>query len=383
MSPLLRRSWLGTLVVLLACCTVAPPAEVAPSATPAPTATTNPADEYLVALTGFRYAPLEGPFHSFLSELESGSLQEIVAGKSARSMRSNDDDYRVSVYVYALRPLAAGTAGAQDDIVKKIAGSAWLDDVGIGGRTVAYVEKNSFSVYAWLHRTFFVVVASGDNDRAYTIARSLIDANTTESRYIISGQVTSKATGGPVSGVTVVLFKGGFAPCCQFAMPSVSTGNTGRFSMTLPEGSYRIMFYPYGVDGYGTAWWKDGATFESATDLTVTKNIGQIDGALPAGHAVRGTVTSDYGGALAGAHVDVFSADGGWVTSTTTVDDGRYLVRLAPGQYRVYVSAPRGSEVHGLWWPGVPAADRSRLLGVPSKESLQLDVELKGEVHSN
>jgi len=380
----LRRAWLG-VAVAIACCTSAPPPDVvaSPTETPVPTASPNPADEYLVPLTGFRYAPLEGTYHAFVKELESGSLQEIVAGKSARSLLFNGDDYRVSVYVYALRPLAAGTAGAQDDIVDKIAGSAWVDDVGLGGRTVAYLDKGSFSAYAWLQRTFFVVVVSGDDDRAYTIARSLIDANTVESRFIITGQVTSKATGGPLSGVTVVLFKGGFAPCCYLAMPSVSTGATGRFSMTVPEGDYRIMFYPYGLDGLGTAWWKDGTTFESATDLTVTKNAAQIDSALPAGHAVRGKVSTDYGGALAGAHIDIYSADGGWVTSTTTVEDGRYMVRLAAGQYRVYVAGPRASELHGLWWPNAVEAEGSRLLGVPSKESQQLDIELKGEVHSN
>jgi carboxypeptidase family protein len=377
-----RRAWLCTLVALLVGCS-APPEVFTPSATPAPGASANPADDYLVALTGYRYAPLEGPFHSFLKELESGSLQDIVAGKSTRSILLSGDDYHVSVYVYALRPLAAGAAGAQDDIVEKIAGSAWIEDVGLGGRTVAYLEKDYFSAYAWLQRTFFVVVVSEDSDRAYAIARNLIDGNTLEARYIITGQVSSKTTGGPLSGVTVVLFKGGFAPCCDLAMPSVITGTTGRFTMTVPEGNYRIMFYPYGLEGYGVAWWKEGASFENATDLTVTKNTGQIDGSLPAGIAVRGTVTSDYGGGLSGAHVDVFSADGGWVTSTVTVDDGNYLVRLAPGQYRVWVGAPHGSALHGLWWPGVTAADRSRLLGVPSRESEQLDLELKGNVQSN
>ncbi|MDP9282085.1 MAG: carboxypeptidase-like regulatory domain-containing protein [Chloroflexota bacterium] len=388
MSLVPRRSWLGTLVVMLACCTSTPPQEAAaPSATPAVTVTAsaNPADEYLLALTGFRYAPLEAPLPSFVKELESGSLQDIVAGKSARSIVFNGDPYRVAVYVYALRPLAAGAAGAQEDITDKIAGAAWTDDVGLGGRTVAYIEKSSLAAYAWLQRTFYVVVVgtNTDTDRTYAIARALIDANTTEARYIITGQVTSKMTGGPLSGVEIVLFKGGFARCCDLAMPSVITGSTGRYQMTAPEGNYRIMFYPRGIDGYGTTWWKDGATFESAIDLTVTKNTNQIDGALPVGHVVRGTVTSNFGGVLSGAHVDVFSADGGWVTSATTVDDGRYLLRLVSGDYRVYVSAPHGSELHGLWWPGVTASDRSRLLGVPSKDSQQLDIELKGEVKSN
>jgi len=383
----MRRSWFGLLFVMLVSCTSSPPAEVTPSATPLPSATanTNPADEYLLALTGFRYAPLEAPLPSFVTELESGSLSDIVAGKAARSIVFNGDAYRVSVYVYALRPLAAGAAGAQDDITDKTAGSAWTDDIGLGGRTVAYIEKGSLAAYAWLQRTFYVVVvgADSDTDRSYAIARALIDANSTESRYIITGQVTSKTTGGPLAGVEIVLFNGGFARCCDLAMPSVITGSTGRYQMTVPEGEYRIMFYPRGLEGYGTAWWKDGATFETATDLTLTKNANQVDGALPAGHVVRGTVTSDYGGPLSGAHVDVFSADGGWVTSASTVDGGRYLLRLVPGNYRVFVSAPRGSELHGLWWPGVTGSDRSRLLAVPSKDSQQLDVELKGDVHSN
>jgi hypothetical protein len=381
------RSCLVTVLLLAGCAQpparVEPTASPVPSATAAPSPTANPADEYLVTLTGFRFAPYEGPTHSFLKELESGTLQDIVTGRSARSVRSGDEDYRVTVYVYALRVVAAGTAGKQEDIVERIAGSGWIDDTGLGGRTVAYIRKSSDAAYAWLQRTFFVVVVSEDHAHALTITRSLIDANTTEARFTITGQVTSRATGGPLLGVEVLLFKGGFAPCCDVAMPSVSTGITGRFSIIVPEGSYRIMFYPYGIDGYGVAWWKDGASFESATDLIVTKNIGQIDRALPAGHVVSGKVTSDYGGGLVGAHVDVFSADGGWVASTSTVLGGRYLVRLAPGQYRVYVTGPRGSELHGLWWPGETASDRSRLLGVPSKDSQQLDVELKGAVRSN
>jgi hypothetical protein len=86
---------------------------------------------------------------------------------------------------------------------------------------------------------------------------------------------------------------------------------------------------------------------------------------------------------LSGAHIDFYSADGGWVTSATTVDDSRYVVRLVPGDYRVHVWGPRGSDLRAFWWPGVTAADRSRLVGVPSKDSQQLDIELKGAIKSN
>ena len=384
MSRKLRGPSLGGLMLVLACCT-STPVEALPTDTPAPSATANPADEYLVALIGFRYAPIEASAPSFVKELDSGALRDVVAGKSARSILLSGDPYRVSVYVYALRALAAGKAGAQEDILDTAAGAAWIDDVGLSGRTVAYIHKDSLTAYAWLQRTFlvFVVGADSDLDRTYAIARALIDRNSTESRYIVTGQVTSKATHGPLAGVDIILFRGGFAPCCDLAMPSVATGPTGRFTMTVPEGNYRILFHPRRLDGYATTWWKDGATFETATDLVVSKNMNEIDGALPAGHVVQGRVTSNFGSSLAGAHVDVYSADGGWVTSATTVDDGRYFVRLAQGEYRVHVSAPRGTRLPAVWWPGVTTSDRSRILVVPSKESQQLDIELAGEIRSN
>jgi hypothetical protein len=181
----------------------------------------------------------------------------------------------------------------------------------------------------------------------------------------LGGQVISRSTGVPIPDVTVNIVTAG-PVCCDGHIPLVYTGPTGRFSVTLPAGTYRVLFYPAGIDGYGPAWWKGATDFESATDVVVTtKNVYLPDAALPTGRGVLGTIVDAAGQGVTGAHVDAFAADGGgFVAEGTTAPGGRFLMRLPFGTYRLLFWAPADLKLEPRWWPDAKKIDQSELITI-------------------
>src|SRR5438552_18108566 len=56
---------------------------------------------------------------------------------------------------------------------------------------------------------------------------------------------------------------------------------------------------------------------------------------------IRGKVTNDHGGALAGAEVDAVSTSSGFVRTAKAGSDGAFqLAGLTPGEYNIVVAAP-------------------------------------------
>lgn len=344
-----------------------------------PTPTPPPLSEkYLAPLLGFRYAPLDQKITApYLIALAAHKGQtNIVIDSVGRSITYNEDPYDVSVLVFAIDPLQAGRAATQKELVNAIAAGNELTSFNLEGRSAQFFESETHrSNFAWLQQTYFVIVTGQDETKMLRIAGALVRANSTEVHYTVNGVVTA-TDGKPVEDVTVILW---FADttCCTRVVPPVYTGATGRYQLSVPEGTYRIEFYPYGLAGLGTTWWKGASDFETATDLVVLgRNAVAIDATMPVGLRVRGTVRTSAGG-LANAHVDVYSdATGGWVAGISSSDDGRYSLRLAPGRYRIAFNGPNDSRLEERWWRDGDRSSKSEVLVLGTKDVEGIDMLL-------
>ncbi len=343
----LRGAVLAAAVLATSCggdaANIATEESTSPTATPAPLS-----EKYLAPLLGYRYAPLDQKIAAqYLVALAVHKGQtNIVLDSVGRSITYNGDPYNVAVLVFAIDPLQSGRPTTQEELVNAIAGKSEVTSFNLEGRSADYFESDGpTSNFAWLQQTYFVIVAGQDETRMLRIAEALIRANSTEAHYSIN-----------------------------------DTGSTGRYQLSVPEGTYRLEFYPYGLRGFGTTWWKDASDFDTAKDLVVSgRNAVAIDATLPVGFRVRGTVKT-ASGTMANAHIDAYSdATGGWVAGIVSSEDGRYLLRLAPGRYRIAFNGPDDSRVEERWWQNGDRPSKSDVLVVGNNDVEGVDMLLGKE----
>jgi hypothetical protein len=177
----------------------------------------------------------------------------------------------------------------------------------------------------------------------------------------ITGTVTASG-GAPLASVWVGAYDATL-PCCTWIAGS-GTDSAGKYTLTVPSGSYKLMFYPF----MGTSlseWWDDKADFASATAIVVggTSVTGK-DAQLATGRLISGTVTAVTGGAaLAGVGVVVLdSACTNWVTSASTDAAGSYAAVVGNGSYRVSFQPPPG--YLGEWYDDKPSCAAATTLTV-------------------
>jgi len=317
----------------------------------------------------------------FRTPLEASVLLKgSVRGYTLRSITYNGEPYSVTVEVFDIDPLIATRRGLQDDLVAAAIGRSRTVPVELGARTVNYFSVSNFVSFLWLQSTSFVIVSTEQiaAGKAEQITEALINANSTESRFFITGQVLSSATGNPIPNVRVWVTHVG-RDCCESVVPDVYTGPTGRYEVHVPEGEYRLQFYPRGIDGFGAVWYGGATDYESSQILRVTRNMPSVDARLPIGHVVGGRVTAS-GLPVKGAHVDAYSATtGGWVTGLDVGDTGAWLLRLAPGKYRIQIWPPDDSTtLQGRWWPNAADIRTSEILLVGESDIHDVDVSLPG-----
>jgi hypothetical protein len=379
------RLILATAIVsAITACDTTPPDTAEPSPSPAqssPTPPPTPTNDYLKVLTGYRYASLEVKSGvDFRSPLQNSALlREAVRGYTVKSITYNGDPYGVTVEVFDIDPLVAGRSGIQEDLVATATGRTDTRDVGIGARSVAYFNVSNFTSFMWLQATSFVIVSAepATVGKAFIIAEALIDANTTESRFFITGQVLSAKDGNPVPDVSIWVTLSG-RDCCANVVPGVASGPTGRYQIRVPEGDYHLLFYPTGLAGFGASWYRDATDFESSDVVHVVRNTPSIDARLPAGRAVSGHISSN-GQPVKGAHVDAYSVTtGGWVAGFDASDGGGWVMRLATGRYRLQFWPPGGSTLRGVWWRSGDSIRTSEVLIIGDADLHDLDVALPG-----
>jgi len=355
--------------VLAAACSGGAPEQArateTPSPTPSPTPTPSPspsgAASYFAPLTGYEYVPLPAvSLTAMRNSIESNATyKQYFLDFGGNSVTRSGEPLGLTIFVFQIDPSLTALAGARDAIAKGAVGNAPSVVLNLGGRPVTFWETASGKQYFWLHKNFMVLSLATDRVKAEPVLKALIDANTPESRYILSGQVTSAATSQALPNVTIALDFGGDVRCCVSALPTVRTNDQGRFTINgILEGTYRLVAIPT-ADGYGARWFGGAPDFSRATDVVVNRNTSLIDIALPVGYNVVGTIRGPNG-PLAQASVFAYGppeagTDNPLVMSAFTDANGRFTLRLADGSYRLLFDGPAGSALARQWWKGATA----------------------------
>lgn len=140
-----------------------------------------------------------------------------------------------------------------------------------------------------------------------------------------------------ISG-TVTPAAAGFAVAAYDASGSLkataATDSAGRYSLTLPSGSYRVLAYdPSGV--YATSFYPDAESFETSAILNLTQSIATINFALVVGGTIAGRVTDEKAQPLAGMVFAVYNLDGTRRAFAKTDSSGRCNLVVPPGAYKI------------------------------------------------
>jgi hypothetical protein len=213
-----------------------------------------------------------------------------------------------------------------------------------------------------------------------------IDITLARLGFVVEGSVTSGLTGAPLAGVQVsalglisILIYGGVGDAAEVAAMT-STDATGRYSLTVPSGSYVI--YAQGPEGSQQRFWSQDPTVFQATPLNVDQGFVGIDIALVPVTAIGGEVRSgptQITDAVAGIRVVAYLAGdtpccriGG---VGVTGEQGFFLMYVPQGPYRIAFEPPPGSPYAQEWWNGAAGFATATDVTLAS-EPVQLEAEL-------
>lgn len=153
----------------------------------------------------------------------------------------------------------------------------------------------------------------------------------------LAGRATD-GSGEGVEGVVVALYR---SDDPTTVLTDATTGADGSWLLDeVPAGSVRLHLDASDTP-FLSAWWKDAATFDDATTLSVAAGSSEVVGSqeLVRGATVAGTVRDDAGDPVAGVGVEVREENGGPAGWALSEPDGSYLVRgLQAGQYTIGVA---------------------------------------------
>lgn len=179
-----------------------------------------------------------------------------------------------------------------------------------------------------------------------------------QSNGIIEGQITDEATGLPlVDWVAVSAYDdatGDFV-----ATMDVPTDSEGRYEISVPAGTYRLVFEDARIMGYQSEWWQDQPDFASADPVVVAAgaNAGPFDFVVgrPAetGGWIAGTVTDEDGNPIWRMNWVVFDLSGNQVASARTDESGNYRTSsLGTGSFKVKFEDTSSFTYDSTWFGG-------------------------------
>jgi len=204
--------------------------------------------------------------------------------------------------------------------------------------------------------------------------------------HAVEGRVTGGLTGAPLAGVQVsalgpisILIYGGMGDA--FEVEAVATTDaTGRYSLTVPSGSYVI--YAQEPGGSQQRFWSEDPTVFQATPLSVDRALAGLNIALVPVTAIGGEVRSgptQFTDAVAGIRVVAYLAGdtpccriGG---VGVTGEQGFFLMYVPQGLYRIAFEPPPGSPYAEEWWSEAAGFATATDVTLAS-EPVQLEVEL-------
>jgi hypothetical protein len=180
--------------------------------------------------------------------------------------------------------------------------------------------------------------------------------------HAVDGSVTSGLTGAPLAGIQVsalklnsILIDGNPASDAFEVQAQTSTDATGRYSLTVPSGSYVI--YAVEPEGSQQRFWSDDPTVFQATPLSVERAIAGVNIALVPVTTIGGEVRSgptQFTDGLAGIRVVAYLADDALCCRIggvgVTGEGGFFLVYLPQGHYRIAFEPPPAWAYAEEWW---------------------------------
>lgn len=225
-----------------------------------------------------------------------------------------------------------------------------------GSQTSGYIAR-------WWDGASGVADFSRGHDLALSTAATVNMALTSGNR--ISGHVTD-GTGQGLPFVGVAAFAGGSSATCCSWLAGNGTDQNGNYNLVVPNGTYRIQFFPPRDSTFSSEWWTGtaggAARFDQAVDITVNNsNATGKDATLTAGLLITGRVTDSTGNGVGNVFVSAFNGGTAtcctWVSGTPTDGAGHYALVVASGTYRLQVSSPPGSAYMSQWWTSTGGAN--------------------------
>lgn len=159
----------------------------------------------------------------------------------------------------------------------------------------------------------------------------------------------------------------------------VRTNSSGYYdSGILPAGTYRVYFEPPAGSGYAPQWYRMSASQDSAEPVTVAAGEDQygIDATLQQGGRVAGQITGQSGQPAGEALVLIMGNSGTQFTNSDA--EGLYRFEsLAPGDYRLQVLPPAGSNLLPQWYDHQSDEGSADLIPVRQWEETRVDLVLE------
>lgn len=156
------------------------------------------------------------------------------------------------------------------------------------------------------------------------------------------------------------------------------TSGDGSYSVAgLPPGGYRIQFYDCGNEEYASSWYGGAPDFASAAQVVVTDGtVTDIDGTLPIGGSISGTITGPDGEGLPEVCADAVDGAGWWLGYDYSESGAYRITGIRPGDVSVTLS-DCWEDLAPEWYPN--AAHRSAGEPVPvinGQDTGGIDAEL-------
>lgn len=217
-----------------------------------------------------------------------------------------------------------------------------------------YPPTSSTFVGHWWSSSGTARLFSQATDIALAADQTLADVML-ETGSVVSGRVTDASSSTPVQGVNVSAYTVG--SCCSW-VNGTATAADGTYSIRVPNGTYRLQFYPSSSTSYIAQWWSGGATasrYEEATDVLVSADVTGKNAALVQGRKITGTVTDNTSSPVAGIRVNAYVSSSiccNWQSFASTGADGRYTLIVTPGVYKLRFDGPPDRTYLTAWSGG-------------------------------
>jgi hypothetical protein len=168
--------------------------------------------------------------------------------------------------------------------------------------------------------------------------------------FVVSGQVTSSATGAPISGIEVRIEDSDLIRAqADFSLNVAGreiTDDQGRYQFSVPAGNYVVQTIS-GDQGFVDEYFDDvpaSTLIEEAAPLVVAADVDNVDFALDSGSRIQGTVTRSADDSPVNGFLIVAVRQGDFeLFASETGPDGVYTISgISAGTYKVFAFSGAG-----------------------------------------